>query len=117
MGWALGILPSLVLIASAASKFLTPGPQANEGLAHLGWNSEVMPVLGVIEIIGTILYLIPRTSLFGAVLLAGYLGGATATHVRVGDPFFAPVVIGVLLWTGLWLRESRLRVLTPLRQA
>lgn len=115
LGWVLGILPSALLFVSAASKFLRPEPQTSEGLLHLGWNGDVMPVLGGIEIASTILYLVPQTSLFGAVLLAGYLGGATAAHVRIGDPFFAPVLAGVLVWTGLWLREPRLRALTPLR--
>jgi hypothetical protein len=58
---------------------------------------------------------IPRTSVLGAILLTGYLGGATATHVRIGDPFFAPIVLGVLVWGGLVLRDDRLRSLLPLR--
>jgi len=61
----------------------------------------------------TLVYLLPRTSILGAILLTGYLGGATATHVRVGEPFYIPVVLGVLLWSGLYLREPRLRALVP----
>ena len=61
-------------------------------------------------------YVIPRTSVLGAILLTGYLGGATATQVRVGDAFFAPVVVGVLVWGGLFLRDQRLRALIPLRR-
>jgi hypothetical protein len=58
---------------------------------------------------------IPRTSVLGAILLTGYLGGATATHVRVGDPFVAPVIVGALVWLGLFLLGERLRELIPLR--
>ena len=67
----------------------------------------------------TVLYLIPRTSVLGAILLTGYLGGAVATHVRVGGPLFSvifPVIFGVLVWGGLYLREDRLRTLLPLRR-
>jgi hypothetical protein len=65
--------------------------------------------------VSTALYLIPRTSTLGAILLTGYLGGATATHVRVGEPFYFPVIFGALIWLGLLLREPRLRLLLPLR--
>jgi hypothetical protein len=66
----------------------------------------------------TIIYVIPRTAVLGAILLTGYLGGAVATHVRVGDPLFPvlfPVILGVLIWGGLYLRDERLRALIPLR--
>jgi hypothetical protein len=72
--------------------------------------------LGITEVACTIIYLIPRTAVLGAILLTGYFGGATATHVRVGDPsFVGPVVLGVLVWLGLFLRDDRLRALIPLR--
>jgi hypothetical protein len=72
--------------------------------------------LAIMELASTAIYLIPRTSVFGAILLTAYLGGATATHARVGDPaFVGPVLTGVLLWLGLYLREQRLRALVPLR--
>jgi hypothetical protein len=63
------------------------------------------------------LYALPRTSILGAILLTGYLGGATATHVRVGQPFVFPIVFGVLVWLGLWLRDARLRALIPARRS
>jgi Mn2+/Fe2+ NRAMP family transporter len=73
-------------------------------------------LIGILEIACTVIYVIPRTSVLGAILLTGYLGGATATHVRIGDPsFFGPVIFGVLVWLGLWLRDARLRALLPLR--
>ena len=71
-------------------------------------------MLGVLELACTILYAIPRTSVLGAILLTGYLGGATATHVRVGDSFIMTVVLGVVVWGGLFLRDARLRALIPL---
>ncbi|TLY12797.1 MAG: DoxX family protein, partial [Nitrospirae bacterium] len=58
---------------------------------------------------------IPQTSVLGAILLTGYLGGATATHVRIGEPFYMPIVLGMLVWAGLFLRDDRLRALLPLR--
>jgi hypothetical protein len=75
-----------------------------------------MVVLGLVEFIATVLYVIPRTSVLGAILLTGYLGGATATHVRVGDAFAVPVLLGVLLWVGLVLRQPRLAALVPVQR-
>jgi len=115
IGWGLSILAGLALLASASMKFAKPEPGFTEGLQHIGWETSKATALGVIEALSTIIFLIPRTAIFGAVLLAAYLGGAVATHVRVGDPFIAPVVIGVVVWLALWLREPRLRALTPLR--
>lgn len=115
LGWVLGILPSLLLFTSAYFKFAQPEPGFAEGLQHMGWDANTMKTLGFVEIGSTVLYLIPQTAVFGAVLLAAYLGGAVATHVRVGDPFIAPIIAGFLIWIGLWLREPRLRALTPFR--
>ena len=75
-----------------------------------------MVPIGVVLLICTVVYAIPTTSVLGAILLTGYLGGATATHVRVGQPFWFPVMMGVLVWAGLFLREERLRTLIPLRR-
>jgi hypothetical protein len=74
-----------------------------------------MFALGILEVSCVIIFLIPRTAVLGAILIAAYMGGATATHVRVGDPFYATVLVGVFVWLGLWLREPRLRALLPLR--
>jgi hypothetical protein len=71
--------------------------------------------LGILELICAVIYVIPRTSMLGAILLTGYLGGAIATHVRVGEQFIMPAVLGVLIWGGLYLRDYRLRALLPLR--
>lgn len=114
IGWVLSILPCLLLLMSASMKFIRPAG-FDEGLQHLGWSADRMSIIGIIEIACTALYLIPKTAVLGAILLAAYLGGAVATHVRVGDPFIVPVLLGVALWLGLWMRDARLRELTPLR--
>ena len=76
--------------------------------------NEALPI-GIVELLCTIIYLIPQTSVLGAILLTGYLGGAVATHVRVADPAFAgPLLLGVLVWVGLYLRDARIRALVPL---
>lgn len=114
-GWIISILPVLALLMSGVMKFLQP-PEAVEGFEHLGWPLDLAVPLGVVELVCALLYLIPRTTMLGAVLLTGYLGGAIATHVRIGEQFVAPVVLGVLIWLGLFLRDPRLRALLPLRR-
>ncbi|MGH9780159.1 MAG: DoxX family protein [Candidatus Acidiferrales bacterium] len=117
-GRILSALPALFLLADSAGKFLRPAPVV-EGTVKLGYSESVILPLGIVLLACTVLYLIPRTSVLGAILLTGYLGGAVATHVRVGDPLFThvlfPVYFGVMLWGGLYLREPRLRALVPLR--
>lgn len=108
-------LPCLLLAFSAVMKLAQP-PGAAEGFGHLGIPLTQATGLGILEIACTLVYLIPRTSVLGAILLTGYLGGATAIHLRVGDPFFAQPLLGVLLWGGLFLREPRLRALIPLKR-
>lgn len=117
MLWAgriLSVLPTLMLLMSGFMK-LTKPPELVEGFAKLGWNDNLALGLGIVELVSTALYVIPRTSVLGAILLTGYLGGAIATHVRIGDPFIAPVILGVVIWLGLYLRDARLRALIPLR--
>ena len=88
---------------------------AVEGTIHLGYPESVIVWLGIVLLACTLLYAIPRTSILGAILLTGYLGGAVATYVRVGDPLFShaffPVYLGVLVWGGLLLCDNRLRAL------
>ena len=86
-----------------------------EGFARFGYPETVALGIGLAAFASALLYVIPRTSILGAILLTGYLGGATATHVRIGDPFFGPILFGVLVWAGLFLRDARLRALIPLR--
>jgi uncharacterized protein YndB with AHSA1/START domain len=113
-GRILSALPVLMLLLSGVMKLVKPAPVV-EGFTHLGYPESLSLGIGILELVCTVLYVIPRTSVLGAILLTGYLGGATATHVRVGEPFFAPVILGVLIWGGLVLRDSRLRDLLPLR--
>ena len=115
-GWILGLLPALLLLFSAVMKFAKP-PAVVDGFHKFGYPDRLIVPLGVVEFACAILYLIPRTATLGAVLLTGYLGGAVATNVRVGDPsFIMPALCGVVLWLGLFLRDRRLRVLLPFRQ-
>ena len=114
-GRGLSALPVLLLLFSAVMKLLKP-PGLADGFAHLGWPMDLAIGLGVLELACTIVYIIPRTAMLGAILLTGYLGGATATAVRVGDPFYAQVIMGVVVWAGLYLRDPRLRALIPLRR-
>jgi len=87
-----------------------------EGTVQFGYPAHLATPIGLVLTVCTVLYLIPRTAVLGAILLTGYLGGATASHVRVQDPFFLfAAVFGVLVWAGLYLREPRLRALIPLR--
>jgi hypothetical protein len=115
--WAGRILSGLAvvfLIFDVAMKLLLP-PVAVEGTRQLGWPESAMSTLGVIQLICLVVYLIPRTAVIGAVLWTGYLGGAIATHVRVGDPLFShtlfPIYVAVFLWAGLWLRDRRVKSL------
>jgi uncharacterized protein YndB with AHSA1/START domain len=111
-GWIVSVLPVLLLLFSGVMKLVKPAP-VTEGFVHLGYPESLALGIGLLELVCTIVYLIPRTSVLGAILLTGYLGGATATHVRVGEPFYIPVVLGVLVWGGLYLRDGRLRALVP----
>jgi hypothetical protein len=87
------------------------------GFAALGIPEDTIFGIGVAACVSSMLYLIPKTSVLGAILLTGYLGGAVATHVRVYDPvMFAPLTVGILLWLGLYLQDERLRALLPLRR-
>ena len=112
-------LPALFLIMDAVGKLLKSRPVV-EGTVQLGYSEGVLLALGIVLLVCTILYLVPRTAILGAILLTGYLGGAIATHVRVGNPLFShvlfPVYVAVLLWGGLFLREPRLRELIPFRK-
>src|SRR3989442_16029354 len=104
-GRILSALPALMLIFSASMKFVMP-PGATKGFADLGWPEHYASRLGIVELTCAIVYLIPQTSVLGAILVTGYLGGAIATHARLGDPaFFAPLILGVVAWLGLFLRE------------
>jgi len=117
LAWAgrvISILVSLVFAASALLK-LKGGTEVVQGLAHLGLPESLIVPLAILEVSCVVIYLLPATSVLGAILLTGYMGGAICTHLRVGDPFFMQVALGVLVWLGLYLRERRLKELIPLR--
>ena len=107
VGWVLsGLLAAFLVLVSASGKF-TDFPGKEEMFAHLGYSStdSVMVWIGVVEVACAVLFVTPWTGFLGAILLTGYLGGATATHVRVGDPFAMPIVMGVVAWIALGLRQ------------
>lgn len=114
-GYVMSILPVLLLVMSAVMKFAKPEPVV-EGFAHLGYPESLALALGIVELGCTILYLIPQTAVLGAILLTAYLGGATATHVRIEEAFFMPILLGIFVWGGLFLRDRRIRALIPLRK-
>lgn len=116
-GRIISVLPALFLLIDGVMKLVKPAPVV-EATVRLGYPESVIFGLGIVLLVSTILYLIPTTSVLGAILLTGYLGGAVATHVRVGEGLFPvsfPIILGVLLWLGLYLRDERLRALVPLR--
>jgi hypothetical protein len=113
-GRGVSILVSLLFVMSSLMKF-RGGTEVTEGMAHLGLPASLVVPLAILEMSCVVIYLIPATSVLGAILLTGYIGGAICTHLRVGDPFFLQIAIGVLIWLGLYLREERLKPLIPLR--
>ncbi len=116
IGWALGGLPALLLLFCGVMKLMSP-PEVVQGFEKLGWPAALALPIGILEIVVTLVYLFPRTALLGAILVTGYMGGAIATHVRLGDPVFVHVLIGSAFWGGLYLRDARIRALIPLRSA
>ncbi|MEX0677916.1 MAG: DoxX family protein [Pirellulales bacterium] len=117
-GRTISTLAVLFLLFDGVTKVLKVAP-VMEACAQLGIPESVVPGIGIVLLICTVVYVNPRTSVLGAILLTGYLGGATATHVRVGGPVFPvvfAVVFGALVWLGLFLRDDRLRTLIPLRR-
>ena len=114
-GRIISALPVLLMVFFGAFGVLKPAAFA-PGFAHYGYPDGALVPICIVEIICAIIYAIPQTSVLGAILLTGYLGGATNTHVRAGEPFYIPIIVGVLVWLGLFLRDHRLRALVPLRK-
>jgi uncharacterized membrane protein YphA (DoxX/SURF4 family) len=112
-----GLVIAFLMIASVFPKLFLPEIAA-ESMQQLGWNPKHVLVIAVIELVGTLLYAIPRTTVMGAVLLTGLFGGAVATHLRIDNPLLShtafPLYVGFLMWGGLWLRNPRVRALLPL---
>lgn len=115
-GRILSALPALLLLTSGINLIFIQTPDVRTQFAKFGYPVNLIPVVGIIELVCIVTYLIPRTAVLGAILVTGYLGGAVATHVRVNDPVWpAPFVVAVMMWLGLYLREERLTPLVPLR--
>jgi hypothetical protein len=117
-GRVVSALPALFLLFDGGMKLVKP-PFVVAATVQLGYPESVIVGLGIVLTICTLLYVVPVTSVLGAILLTGYLGGAVATHVRVQAGWFSllfPVMLGVLIWGGLWLRVGNVRALIPLRR-
>ena len=115
-GWIVSAIPALMM--GAGGIFMAVGhPDAvSEGMVKYGYPATVARPLLIVEVACVVLYLIPQTAVLGAILLTGYLGGAVATHVRASEAWFFPVIFGVLVWLGVYLRDARVRALVPLRR-
>jgi len=119
--WVGRILSGLVIVFLMLDGTikLVPWPVVTDTMDRMGYGSSetLERSLGIISIVCTVLYSIPPTSILGAILLTGYLGGAMASHVRIGSPLFSHILfgfyLGLMLWGGLWLRDRRLRALIP----
>lgn len=113
-GWAITVLVLGLLTFSGILKLMQPEPVVEE-FERLGYAKYHPIAIGVVELACAAIYALPRTVVLGAILLTGYLGGATATHVRIADPYYGPIVVGILVWLGIYLRDRRLRCLVPFR--
>ena len=115
VGRVISVLASLMFAMSSFMKF-KGGTEVMQGMAHLGLPESMIMPLAILEISCVVIYLIPATSVLGAILLTGYMGGAICTHLRVGDPVFVQIALGICVWLGLYLRENRLKEIIPLRR-
>ncbi len=115
-GRVISTLIALFLLFDGGARIARFAPYV-EGTIQFGYPERLAPWIGLALVVSTLLYVIPRTAVLGAILVTGYLGGAVASHVRAEDPgFFFAFTFGVLAWAGIYLREPRLRALIPLRQ-
>lgn len=115
-GRVLSAIPVLALLFASVIKLMR-SPEAIQGFAEYGFAANLVVLVGVIELTCVIVYLIPRTAVLGAILMTALFGGATVTNVRLYNPgWVAPVVLGIMAWAGLYLRDAKLRALIPLRK-
>lgn len=116
-GWVMsGFLAAFLIFGSASGKFLD-WEGKSEMFEHLGYSISLMKTIGIVEVALALLFLIPRAGFLAAVLLTAYLGGATTTHVRVGDPFYFPILVGIFLWLSYGLRRPEVFSLAFRRNA
>lgn len=117
--WIMSGIVILFMLFDSIFKFIKPEVVV-QGTLKLGYAEHHIVVMGILGLLSTVLYIIPRTATLGVVLLTGYWGGAIATHIRMDDPLFShilfPVYLAVLAWGGLWLRNTRVRTLIPLHK-
>lgn len=104
VGWVLSVLPSLLLLFSGFNKVMA-SEEVLSSISHFGINPEHIKALGIVEILITLIYLVPRTAFIGAILITGWMGGAIFTHFRVGDSFIMQMIIPMLVWIGFGLRH------------
>ena len=118
LGWAVSMWPVFVVCSSATWK-LTRNAWYVKEFARIGWPDSELPLLACLQLGAALLFLIPQTAVIGCILLSGYLGGAIASYTRIGEPYpvLVPLSTAVIAWIGLWLREERLRALTPWRRS
>jgi DoxX-like family len=116
-GWCITVLIVLLMTASGAGKIANPPTLAKQMTETFGYPDDVTLYIGIVEICCAVLFLNAQTTILGAVLLTGYLGGAIATHVRIQDNFVVPAIIGVLVWLGVFLRDARVRALLPIQRS
>lgn len=117
-GWGISVLCALFLLFDSITKILKT-VQTVQGSIQIGWPEDTIRAIGFVLLVCTVLFVIPRTSILGAILLTGYLGGATAIMVRAqtpGHPFLFPVFFGILLWAGVFFRDKKLRSFIPFRK-
>jgi hypothetical protein len=115
-GRVISAIPVLLMVLSAVMKLIKAAPVV-QGFPKYGYPESQIVIIGVLELLSCIVYLIPNTAVLGAILMTGYLGGATATNVRVGDPsYIMTVLLGVFVWGGLFFRDARVRALVPFRR-
>lgn len=116
-GWLVSLAPAYIVLSSARWK-LTSNPWYVREWERFGWQLPMLPYIASLQLVALALFLFPPTAVLGAVLLTGYMGGAMASYVRIGEfyPPLVPFTTAVLAWVGIWLREPRLRQLIPIRR-
>jgi DoxX-like family len=117
IGWGMAIFFAIFMFAASVTPKLLGSEVAIQPLIQIGWSSKYLYLIGTLELLFTILFLIPRTSLLGAILMTGLLGGALASHLRAESPLFShtlfSIYLGILMWLSLWLRDERIRNIFP----
>jgi hypothetical protein len=115
-GRVISVLIGLLFLFSAFMK-VKGGSEVTEGMRQLGLADSMLVPLAILEAACVVIYLIPPTAVVGAILLTGYIGGTICTHWRVGDSFYIQILLGILVWFAIYIRESRLKALIPLRKS